>query len=77
MIPTDNSFVRIGNLPVRGEFAQKLLWTMEFFNVKKVAFIEQQKTIGFDLKNGVQIVFGISEPRDAFANIVTLETTKQ
>ena len=77
MIPTDNSFVRIGDLLVRGEFAQKLLWTMEFFNVKKVAFIEQQKTIGFDLKNGVQIVFGISEPRDAFANIVTLETTKQ
>ena len=77
MIPTDNSFVRIGDLPVRGEFAQKLLWTMEFFNVKKVAFIEQQKTIGFDLKNGVQIVFGISEPRDAFANIVTLETTMQ
>ena len=75
MIPTDKSFVRIGDLLVRGEFAQKLLWTMEFFNVKKVAFIEQQKTIGFDLKNVVQIVFGISEPHDVFANIVTLETT--
>jgi len=50
---------------------------MEFFNVDKVAFIEQREAIGFDLRNGVQIVIAICEPEWAFQDIVTLETTKQ
>ena len=77
MVPTDNSFVRIGDLTIRGVYAQKLLWVMEFFNVDKVAFIEQREAIGFDLRNGVQIVIAICEPEWAFQDIVTLETTKQ
>lgn len=77
MVPTDNSFVRIGGLTIRGVYAQKLLWVMEFFNVDKVAFIEQRETIGIDLRNGVQIVIAICEPKWAFQNIVTLETTMQ
>ncbi len=77
MVPTDNSFVRIGGLTIRGVYAQKLLWVMEFFNVNKVAFIEQRETIGFDLRNGVQIVIAICEPKWAFQDIVTLETTMQ
>ena len=76
MVPTDNSFVRIGDLTIRGVYAQKLLWVMEFFNVDKVAFTEQRETIGFDLRNGVQIVIAICEPKWAFQDIITLETTK-
>ena len=77
MIPTDNSFVRIGKSFLRGIGAQKLLWIMEYFNVDKVAFSEGEKTICFTLENGVQIVVANLEPYGAFQNIVTLETTKQ
>ena len=77
MIPTDNSFVRIGKSFLRGIGAQKLLWVMEYFNVDKAGFSEDDKTICFTLKNGVQIVVANLEPYGAFQNIVTLETTKQ
>lgn len=77
MIPTDNSFVRIGKSFFRGVYAQKLLWVMEYFNVDKAALSEGEKTICFTLDNGVQIVVAKLEPYGAFQNIVTLETTKQ
>lgn len=77
MIPTDNSFVRIGKSFFRGFVAQKLLWAMEYFNVDKAGFSEGGKTICFTLENGVQIVAANIEPYGAFQNIVTLETTKQ
>ena len=77
MVPTDNSFVCIGDLTIRGAYAQKLLWVMEYFKVDKAAFIEQKTTIGFDLRNGVQIVIAICEPEWAFEDIATLETTMQ
>lgn len=77
MIPTDNSFVRIGKSFLRGIGAQKLLWIMEYFNVDKAGFSESEKTICFTLENGVQIVVANLEPYGAFQNIVTLETTKQ
>lgn len=77
MIPTGNSFVRIGKSFFRGFVAQKLLWAMEYFNVDKAGLSEGEKTICFDLKNGVQIVVANLEPYGAFQNIVTLETTKQ
>lgn len=77
MIPTDNSFVRIGKSFLRGIGAQKLLWIMEYFNVDKAGFSEGEKTICFTLENGVQIVVANLEPYGAFQNIVTLETTKQ
>ena len=77
MIPTGNSFVRIGKSFFRGIVAQKLLWAMEYFNVDKAGFSEGEKTICFTLENGVQIVVANLEPYGAFQNIVTLETTKQ
>ena len=77
MMPTGNSLVRIGKSFFRGFVAQKLLWTMEYFNVDKAGFSEGEKTICFTLKNGVQIVVANIEPYGAFQNIVTLETTKQ
>ena len=77
MIPTDNSFVRIGKSFLRGIGAQKLLWIMEYFNVDKAGFSESEKTICFTLENGVQIVVANLEPYGAFQNIVTLETAKQ
>lgn len=77
MIPTGNSFVRIGKSFFRGIVAQKLLWAMEYFNVDKAAFSEGEKTICFTLENGVQIAVANLEPYGAFQNIVTLETTKQ
>ena len=77
MIPTDNSFVRIGKSFFRGFAAQKLLWAMEYFNVDKAAFSESEKTICFTLKDGVQIAVANLEPYGEFQNIVTLETTKQ
>lgn len=77
MIPTDNSFVRIGKSFFRGFVAQKLLWAMEYFNVDKAGFSEGGKTICFTLENGVQIVAANIETYGAFQNIVTLETTKQ
>lgn len=77
MIPADNSFVRIGKSFLRGIGAQKLLWTMEYFNVDKAGFSESEKTICFTLENGVQIVVAKLEPYGAFQNIVTLETTMQ
>ena len=77
MVPTDNSFVRIGGLTIRGVYAQKLLWTMEYFNVDKAGFSESEKTICFTLKNGVKILVANLEPYGAFQSIVTLETTKQ
>ena len=77
MIPTGNSFVRIGKSFFRGFVAQKLLWAMEYFNVDKAGFSEDEKTICFTLKNEVQIVVTNIEPYGAFQNIVTLKTTKQ
>ncbi len=77
MMPTDDSIVRIGESFFRGIVAQKLLWAMEYFNVDKAAFSEGEKTICFTLRNGVQIVIAICEPKWAFQNVVTLETTKQ
>lgn len=77
MVPTDNSFVRIGKSFFRGFVAQKLLWAMEYFNVDKAGFSESEKTICFTLENGVQIVVANLEPYGAFQNIVTLETAKQ
>ena len=77
MIPTYNSFVRIGKSFFRGVVAQKLLWAMEYFNVDKAGLSEGEKTICFTLENGVQIVVAKLEPYGAFQNIVTLETTKQ
>ena len=77
MIPTYNSFVRIGKSFFRGFVAQKLLWTMEYFNVDKAGFSEDDKTICFTLKNGVQIVVANIEPYGAVQEIATLETTKQ
>ena len=75
MIPTDNSFVRIGKSFFRGIAAQKLLWAMEYFNVDKAAFSESEKIISFTLDNGVQIAVANLEPFGAFQDIVTLETT--
>ena len=77
MIPTGNSFVRIGKSFFRGIVAQKLLWAMEYFNVDKAAFSEGEKTICFTLKNGVQIVVANIEPYGAVQEIATLETTMQ
>lgn len=77
MIPTYNSFVRIGKSFFRGIVAQKLLWAMEYFNVDKAGFSEGEKTICFTLENGVKIAVAPLEPYGAFQNIVTLETTKQ
>lgn len=77
MIPTYNSFVRIGKSFFRGFVAQKLLWTMEYFNVDKAGFSEDDKTICFTLKNGVQIVVANIEPYGAVQEIATLETTMQ
>ena len=77
MIPTEDSIVRIGKLFFRGILAQKLLWAMEYFNVDKAGFSEDEKTICFTLKNGVQIVVANIESYGAFLNIVTLKTTKQ
>lgn len=76
MIPTDESIVRIGKSFFRGIEAQKLLWTMEYFNVDKAAFAEGENSISITLNNGVEIAIASLEPYES-QNIVTLETTKQ
>nr|DAJ68897.1 MAG TPA: protein of unknown function (DUF5351) [Caudoviricetes sp.] len=76
MMPTDDSIVRIGKSFFRGIEAQKLLWTMEYFNVDKAEFSTSANSISFTLNNGVEIAVAPLEPYE-FQNIVTLETTKQ
>ena len=76
MMPTEDSTVRIGKSFFRGIEAQKLLWTMEYFNVDKAEFSESEKSISVTLNNGVEIAIASLEPF-GFQNIVTLETTKQ
>lgn len=76
MMPTGDSTVRIGKTFIRGIEAQKLFWTMEYFNVDKAAFSEGENSICFTLKNGVQIAAAAVEPYES-QNVVTLETTKQ
>lgn len=76
MIPTYNSFVRIGKSFFRGVVAQKLLWAMEYFNVDKAAFAEGKNSISITLNNGVEIAIASLEPFES-QHIVTLETTKQ
>ena len=76
MMPTEDSTVRIGKSFFRGIEAQKLLWTMEYFNVDKAEFSTSANSISFTLNNGVEIAVAPLEPYE-FQNIVTLETTKQ
>lgn len=76
MIPTEDSTVRIGKSFFRGIEAQKLLWTMEYFNVDKAAFAEGDISINITLNNGVKIAVAPLEPYES-QNVVTLETTKQ
>lgn len=74
-IPTEDSIVRIGKSFFRGIEAQKLLWTMEYFNVDKAEFSTSTNSISFTLNNGVEIAVAPLEPYES-QNIVTLETTK-
>lgn len=76
MIPTEDSIVRIGKSFFRGILAQKLLWSMEYFNVDKAAFSEGDISINITLNNGVKIAVAPLDPQE-FQNIVTLETTMQ
>lgn len=75
MMPTEDSAVRIGKSFFRSIEAQKLLWTMEYFNVDKAEFSTSANSISFTLNNGVEIAVAPLEPCE-FQNIVTLETTK-
>lgn len=76
MIPTEDSTVRIGKSFFRGIEAQKLLWTMEYFNVDKAEFSESEKSVSVTLDNGVQIAISV-KPYGTYQDFVTLETKKQ
>ena len=76
MIPTEDSTVRIGKSFFRGIEAQKLLWTMEYFNVDKAEFSESEKSVSVTLDNGVQIAISV-KPYGTYQDFVTLKTTKQ